>query len=109
MSQDYIEYFEKRQLPKVDSTPILHLEWYLAHKEKNPSTITEIIPEVESQIECDPISLHERNETTLEALGKTFGDLMSNPDPGLGRLVSTKCMFSCNVSLVYVGLEIGSI
>ena len=61
MSQDYIEYFEKRQLPKVDSTPILHLEWYLAHKEKNPSTTAEIIPELESQIECDPISLHEMN------------------------------------------------
>ena len=75
MSQDYIENFEKRQLPKADSTSILHLEWYLAHKEKNPSTTAEIIPELESQIECDPISLHERNETTPEALGKTFGDL----------------------------------
>ena len=32
---------------------------------------------------------------------------MSNPDPGLARLVLTKCVFSCNVSLVYVGLEIG--
>ena len=48
MSQDYIEYFEKRQLPRVDPTPILHLEWYLAYKEKNPSTTAEIIPELES-------------------------------------------------------------
>ena len=32
MSQDHMEYFEKRQLPRVDQTPILHLEWYPAHK-----------------------------------------------------------------------------
>ena len=41
---------------------------------------------------------------TLGSLGS-----LSNPDPGLARLVLVKRVFSDNVSLVYVGLEIGSI
>ena len=65
----------KDNLPRVDPTLILQLEWYLAHKKQNPSTTAEIIPELESQIKCDSIRLHERNVTTPEALGKTFGDL----------------------------------
>ena len=34
---------------------------------------------------------------------------VSNPDPGLARLVPIKCVFSYNVGLEFVGLEFGSI
>ena len=94
ISRDYIEYFEKRQLPRVNPTPILHLEWYVAHKEQNPSTTAEIIPELESQIECDPINLHARNETTSEDLGKTFGDLTIKELSGIGPNVPPKILIA---------------
>ena len=79
-SRDYIGYFGKRQVPRVEPpsqalTPILFLEWCPAHEEEDPSTAVETIPKLKDHIGCDPISLHKRNEITLEALGKTFGDL----------------------------------